>query len=308
MKKVLVIYYTQSGQLLEIAKSITSDLEKEAEVAVSYYQIEMESPFRFPWKKEAFFNIFPETFLQIPAALKTEKIPEIEGEYDLVILAYQVWFLTPAIPVNSFLKNKVSDAVFKDTPVITVIGCRNMWIMAQEKIKTLLWAKKANLVGNIALVDRHVNHISVITISHWMFTGLKTKYLKIFPKPGVASVDIKNAARFGKYILKSLKENNYEQLQPALLREGAVKINPFLVLVDKRANFLFDKWARLIVTKGEKKGGKRLLWIKLFNLYLLFAIWFISPVVYLIYLISYPFSVVKIKKEKKYYAGVKKNL
>lgn len=306
MKNVLVIYYTQSGQLLEIAKSIASDLEKDPEVSVNYYQIEMEAPFRFPWKKEVFFNTFPETFLQIPAPLKTEKIPALDKKYDLIILAYQVWFLTPAIPVNSLLKNKVSDAVFKDTPVVTVIGCRNMWIMAQEKVKSLLCAKEATLVGNITLVDKHVNHVSVITISHWMFTGLKTKFLKIFPKPGVAPEDIKNAERFGKHILKALKDDKYDQLQTTLVGDKAVQVNPFLVLVDKRANVLFNKWAQLIIKKGEKTSEKRLFWIKIFNLYLLFAIWFISPIVYLLYLISYPFSVVKRKKENKYYASVKK--
>ncbi len=308
MKNVLVIYYTQSGQLLEIAKSITSDLELAEDVNLSFYQIEMEVPFLFPWKKEAFFNEFPESFLQIPSPVKNREFQELRKKYDLIILAYQVWFLTPSIPMNSFLKSEISDDVLKDTPVLTVIGCRNMWVMAQEKTKKLLANKKALLVGNIVLIDKHINHVSVITISHWMFSGLKTRFLKVFPRPGVSDKDIDDASVHGKHILKALRTTNYQKLQESLLKDKSVCINPFLVLVDKRANMLFAKWANFIVKKGAKESEKRLFWVKLFKGYLLFAIWFVSPIVYVLYLISYPFSMSKIKKDKKYYASVKSKI
>ena len=42
-------------------------------------------------------------------------------------------------------------------------------------MKVLLSDLEANLVGNIALVDRNINHVSVVTIVHWMFSGEKTK-------------------------------------------------------------------------------------------------------------------------------------
>ena len=40
----------------------------------------------------------------------------------------------------------------------------------------------ANLVGNIALVDKHPNPVSFVTIFYWMLTGKKEKYLKHIPK------------------------------------------------------------------------------------------------------------------------------
>ena len=39
-----------------------------------------------------------------------------------------------------------------------------MWAFAQEKVKVLLKDVDANLVGNIALTDRNINLISVITV------------------------------------------------------------------------------------------------------------------------------------------------
>ena len=92
MKKVLVIYYTQSGQLLDISKNITQELEDSVEVDLSYYEIKLKKNFPFPWNKKEFFNAFPETFLQIPTKLEDLENPLLQEKYDLIILSYQVWY------------------------------------------------------------------------------------------------------------------------------------------------------------------------------------------------------------------------
>jgi len=177
-----------------------------------------------------------------------------------------------------------------------------MWVMAQEKIKKQLIKNKAKLVGNIALVDRHINHISVITIVHWMFTGVKKKFLGIFPKPGVSDKDIADSIKFGDDILQSLCNNSFTDLQQHLLLKGAVKIKPFLLTVDKRANIIFSKWANLIYKKGKSKDPNRRIWIKMFSFYLNFAIWVVAPIVFVLYLLTYPFLYYKIKEDKNYYS------
>ena len=181
MKRVLVLYYSQSGQLQSIARSIAEPLVNSNEIQVTFHEIQLEKPFTFPWNKEAFFDVFPESFLQIPTELKPIPHEILNNKYDLILLNYQVWYLTPSIPINSFLKSAEAKKLLAKTPVITINGSRNMWIMAQEKVKTLLHQNEAQLVGNIALVDRAPNLISVITIVEWMFSGVKKKYLGIFP-------------------------------------------------------------------------------------------------------------------------------
>jgi hypothetical protein len=187
-----------------------------------------------------------------------------------------------------------------NTPVVTISGSRNMWVMAQEKVKVLLLRNKAILKGNIALVDRVGNLISVITIVEWMFSGVKKKYLGIFPLPGVSEKDINNSSGFGELILSSLKEDNLDQLQQQLLSRNAVKISPYLLTVDRTANKIFNKWSNFIITKKESRKG----WLKVFNVYLLLAIWLISPIVYILHLLTYPFKINKIKKETQYHSGV----
>lgn len=264
----------------------------------------MEKPFPFPWTKSEFFGVFPETFLQIPHKVNSVSKDILNENYDLIILGYQIWYLTPSLPINSFLDTPEAKQLLQNKPVITIIGCRNMWIMAQEKMKQKLKVLQANLVGNIVLADRHINHISVITISNWMFTGKKNRYLGIFPKPGVSQKDIEEAGRFGPIISEHILKNNFDGLQDALLKEKAVKIKPFLVTTDKRANIIFAKWAKLIQSKGEKNTARRAIWVKIFNYYLLFAIWIIAPIVFILFLLTYLFSVSKIKQDKLYFSSI----
>jgi hypothetical protein len=304
LKNILVIYYSQSGQLTEIVNNIVDHLDQD-QVHIDYHEIKMEKPFPFPWTKTSFFGVFPETYMQIPEKVNAVSEDILNTNYDLVILGYQIWYLTPSLPINSFLNTPDAAKLLSDTSVITVIGCRNMWIMAHEKMKKKLKGLHANLVGNIVLADRHLNHISVITISKWMFSGKKERYLGIFPKPGVSQKDIDESIKFGPIIASHLKANSLNQLQDALLKEGAVNIKPFLITTDKRANIIFSKWAKLIQSKGEKNSSNRVFWLKLFNYYLLFAIWVIAPIVFILFLCTYIFSIAKIKKDKLYYSSVK---
>jgi len=300
MKKVLVIYYSQSGQLESIARNIAKPLLNSNEINVVFYEIQLEKKFPFPWNNEAFFGVFPESFLQIPRALKPVPKEILDIKYDLILLNYQVWYLTPSIPINSFLKSPEAKVLFRNTPVVTISGSRNMWIMAQEKVKVLLKQNNAIHKGNIALVDRVGNLVSVITIVEWMFSGVKKKYLGIFPLPGVSEKDIDESSKFGNIILSGLQENNLDNLQYKLVENEAVKISSYLVTVDKTANKIFSKWSHFIITKTESRKS----WIKVFKVYLLLAIWFISPIVYILHVLTYIFKINKIKKEILYYKGV----
>lgn len=300
MKNVLVVYYSQSGQLKTIARNIAKPLLDSDEINVIFHEIKLEKPFPFPWNSEAFFDAFPESFLQIPTPLKPISPEILNTKFDLILLNYQVWYLSPSIPVNSFLKSPEAKTLFNNTPVITISGSRNMWIIAQEKIKKLLKHNNAHLKGNIALVDRAGNLISVVTIFDWMLSGIKRKYLGIFPLPGVSDKDIKESSIFGKAILSCLNDNNLDNLQSKLVELDAVKVKPFLITVDRTGNKIFTMWSNFIIRKGESRKT----WLKVFKVYLFVAIWVISPIVFIFYLIFYPLMINKIKKEKSYYKGI----
>lgn len=294
MKRILVIYYTQSGQLKEIADNFVAPFQKQG-IPVDFYEIQMETPYPFPWTNESFFGAFPESFLELPQPIKAMP-PDIETqEYDLVVLAYQVWYLSPSIPVTSFLKSEQARVLLEGKPVVTLSGTRNMWIKAQEKVRSMLVKKGACIVANIALTDRHYNHISVLTIVHWLFTGKKDKYLGIFPLPGVSQKDITNATQYGELVLNHSQKGEYQQsLQKEIVAQGGVQVKPFLLSAEKKANRLFGIWARAIYQSPRRK-----FLLKCFHAYLYFAIWILMPIVWLFYWLTYPLFYKKIRRECK---------
>lgn len=294
MKRILVIYYTQSGQLKEIADNFVAPFQKQG-IPVDFYEIQMETPYPFPWTNESFFGAFPESFLELPQPIKAMP-PDIETqEYDLVVLAYQVWYLSPSIPVTSFLKSEQARVLLEGKPVVTLSGTRNMWIKAQEKVRNMLVKKGACIVANIALTDRHYNHISVLTIVHWLFTGKKDKYLGVFPLPGVSQKDITNATQYGELVLNHSQKGEYQQsLQKEIVAQGGVQVKPFLISAEKKANRLFGIWARAIYQSPRRK-----FLLKCFHTYLYFAIWILMPIVWLFYWLTYPLFYKKIRRECK---------
>lgn len=279
-------------------------LAADPDVELTVHRIEPVHDFPFPWDGHSFFDAFPESFLQVPCPLKPMDPEILAKDYDLVILGYQVWYLSPSIPFNAFLMSHEAEALLKGRPVITVINCRNMWVMAQEKVKRRLHTLGADLVGNAVLVDRHLNHVSVITIVHWLMSGKKDRYLGIFPKPGVSDEDIAGSQRFGEPVLECLKRGDYTGLQGRLVELGAVRVKPLLVFVDKRANTMFDKWARIIRRKGLPGEAARKPWLKAFNYYLLFAIWVLAPIVSLLFLVLHLPFLSLVRKEVEYYQSV----
>lgn len=243
----------------------------------------------------AFFGAFPESFLEIPQAIKPVSTAIMSKEYDLIVLAYQVWYLSPSIPVTSFLKSEQARALLEGKPVVTLSGTRNMWIKAQEKVRNMLVKKGARIVANIALTDRHYNHISVLTIVHWLFTGKKDKYLGIFPLPGVSQKDITNATQYGELVLNHSQKGEYQQsLQKEIVAQGGVQVKPFLLSAEKKANRLFGIWARAIYQSPRRK-----FLLKCFHAYLYFAIWILMPIVWLFYWLTYPLFYKKIRRDCK---------
>jgi len=269
-KKVLAIYYSQSGQLGEIIENFTSPLV-EAGVSVETVRVRLVDEPNFPWTGDTFFSVMPNCQLDVPAELQPFGLKETK--YDLIVLGYQAWFLSPSIPFNSLMLTPQLRAVLKDTPVITATGARNMWLNAFVRVKKLIRESGAKLVGNIALVDKHPNPVSFVTIFHWMLKGKKDRLLNIFPLPGVAEADIKNTRVFGQSVLEHLNAGNWDDLQAKLDAQKAVVLNYNLMVIEGAAGKIFKVWANFI-----SKRKNKLPWIRAYKYYLLIAFFVGAPI------------------------------
>ena len=296
-KKVLAIYYSQSGQLAEIVDRLTQPLV-EAGATVETVRIEPVTDYPFPWTTDRFYAVMPDCVLGVPGKLKPFTV--METAYDLIILGYQAWFLYPSIPVNSLLHDPHFRQLMRNTPVLTVTGARNMWLNTFVEIKKLLLSADARLVGNIALIDRHPNHISFITIFHWLLGGKKDRYLNIFPYPGVSAPDIANMATYGKTLAPCLIDNQWSGLQEELIRQKAVNTRYSLLLLESTAIPTYEKWARFIVKRKKRKA-----WLTVFRYYLLFSLFVAAPILVAINAaLIRPFSSRRLREKRHYYLSL----
>jgi len=271
---ILVLYYTQSGQMREILDHLLKDIAGNAHV--DFAAIEPLHPFPFPWNTYAFFDAMPETVERIPVEVKPLAKTIHEKDYDLIILGYQPWFLNPSQPITGFLKSP-SASILKGKPVLTVIGARNMWLNAQEEVKKDLAAAGATLVGNIVLTDSNPNIISTLTVIRWAFTG-KKEASGLLPAAGVQQKDILETSRFGKTILQHLREKTLDQLHASLLQLGAVPLKPGLILLEQRGIRNFRKFAAFIRKKGGPGDPNRRGRVLLFKRLLITGIFALSPI------------------------------
>ena len=284
MKKILVIYYSQSGQLRQLADSLFSGLSPDDQVQVDYYQIKPVKDFPFPWTPDEFFDTMPESVRGIPMALDMDNFP-VEKKYDLVVLAYQVWYLSPSIPFSSFLQHEKARLFLKGKPVITLLGVRNMWVMAQERVRKMIAESGGRLVGNIVFFDRAHNLVSVITIVRWLIDGDKGPY-KYLPEAGVSKKEIQGASRFAKPLACALQENDFDSLQTQWLALEGVRVQYPIMRMEKVASRIFYLFAGFVLKKGGAGNPNRISRIRFFKYYLYFVIFIVSPVASTVFLIK----------------------
>jgi hypothetical protein len=296
-KKVLAVFYSQSGQLEQIIDQFTQPFT-EAGATVEKLRIYPAQAYPFPWTGKSFFSVMPDCVNQVPGQLQPFSFKE--SHYDLIVLGYQAWFLSPSIPSNTLMFDPRFREIAKNTPVITITGARNMWLSAMEKIKPVLKSMDARLVGNMALVDRHHNFVSFVTIFHWMFKAKKDRFLNIFPVPGVSEADILRTKNFGTVAIPYLEKSNWQGFQEEMVKQGAVPVKYNLMFIESKARKIFKVWAGII-----SKRKKRDAWLVAFKYYLLIALFIAAPIILTVDAILFkPFLSGRIKRQKQYYSGV----
>jgi hypothetical protein len=285
MKKVLVLYYSQSGQLRDVIDSIVGPLLESPAVECHCRAIKPVRPYPYPWPFYTFFDAFPE-------AVNLDGCPveemELDADYDLIVLGYTVWFLSPAIPVTGFLQSAQAQALFKDKPVVTVIACRDMWLQAQEKMKGLLEGLGARLLDNVVLIDQGKSLYTFVTTPRWLLTGKKDAFSG-FPAAGIAPAEIEAASRFGERLVAALSADRELGEAPLLSELNAVNVNGKLISSEKIARRSFMIWSRLIKKAGLPGSRGRKVVITVYVIFLLFMVLSVVPLNLLLRKLIYPF-------------------
>lgn len=301
MKSVLLIQYSQSGQLTDVASSVVAPLLAAPGVEVTIETLLPKTPFPFPWPFFQFFDTFPSAVYMDGCELEPLRT-DPHKHFDLVILAYQVWFLSPSLPVTGFLKSAQGQQLLKGKPVVTLIACRDMWLMAQEQVKGLLDQAGAKLVGNIALVDEAGTAGSFFATPAWVLSGNKGPHLfGLIPRAGVKPEQIVAAKRFGDRMADVLTQDRAvdEHLLQGL---GAVRVNEKLIASERTARRSFLIWGKLFRKLGPTGAAARKPLVLFYFVFLFTLIITFIPISIVIKRLLAPFAKARVASQKAYFA------
>jgi hypothetical protein len=298
MKRVLVVSFSQTGQLEEIVCSLIAPLEDCTDISVRHIYVEPVTRPPFPWPVLRFFDLFPECVFLDPPPIKPIAVGEDE-DYDLVIIAYQVWFLSPSMPITAFFKSDAACRLLAGKPVVTLIGCRNMWALAQEKMKALLADISARHVDNVVLTARG-GLWTFVTEPYWLLTGRKTS-LPGLPPAGIAREDIDACARFGHALVAALAAGRERDGRPMLTGLRAVEADPSLVAMERLGHRSFWLWGKVLRAIGPAGSSRRLPFVAIYAVFLALVIALLVPANLLILRLLKPLLVKRWAAEKAHF-------
>lgn len=299
VKKVLAVQFSQTGQAAALLANIVAPLREQPDVTVREITLDVAPRFPFPWPFWRFLDTFPETVHLDPPPLASMPLAGDEV-FDLVILAYPVWFLSPPPPLTAFLQHPAARAVLKGRAVVTATACRNMWVMAQETVKQLLRDAGARHLDHVALVDRGHALATFITTPRWMFTGRKDAFWGL-PAAGVSDADLRGAARFGFALLQGLRRDDEQRAAPLLAGLGACKVDPALVASERIGIRSFRIWGAALRALGKPGAPARRALLVLYMLFLLTLIVSVVPLSMLIRRLLQPLMAARLERARETY-------
>lgn len=292
--RVTVYWYSQTGQLLESVAAVTEPLEK-AGWDVHRVEIRPWDAFPFPWPVRRFFGVFPASVDPDAAPPITVRPPVPENDdTDLVIFAYPVWYLAPALPMRALVR--AEPKAFDGRAVIGLIACRNMWYSAAIEAQQLLRDAGARYVGTIASVDTASAGVTFVTTLRWLLAGKRDASWG-FPRAGVGKDELDRLAVLGERIAElapaqggpaperdmtgpedadtsgpAHEDALADRVREVLAAHDAAPVNSPLAAADLLAGKVFRVWGRVIRAAGRRGEVQRAALSGMFVLWLTGAI------------------------------------
>ncbi|MCB0208347.1 MAG: hypothetical protein KDJ52_03400 [Anaerolineae bacterium] len=255
MCRILVLYYSQSGEVTKAVTSFIKHLDTPHNEVV-WECIKPKETYPYPWKSVyEFFDVFPECVNLEPPEIEPPSF-DPDQKFDLIILAYQVWFLAPSLPIQGFLKSPYA-RVMQNTKVITLIVCRSMWHSASETMKQIIAEQDGILIDNVVVTFKGPPLATFISTPRRLLSGKKDKFMGL-PEAETDNEDIKMLEMFGKAVaehVESLPDDSHRSLLKGL---GAVKVNRRYAVLERIGYYSYHyPWAKVARLFGGPKSSLR---------------------------------------------------
>ncbi|WP_067826845.1 hypothetical protein [Nocardia inohanensis] len=233
-RRAVVFEYTQTGQLSEVVDALVAPLVA-AGWLIRRVAVRPATPFPFPWPVLRFFGVFPACVdRDATIALADDEFHTAPDE--LVIFAYQVWYLAPSLPARSLLAGH--SELFTGREVLSVVACRNMWYTAAAEVQGRLADMGARPLGTVAAIDTRAQAITFVTTLRWLLTGPRDG--AVFGRAGVGADELERIGVLGARLAEA------DDPAAVLRNSGAAPVVPVLAAADLLAGRVFRKFGAVI--------------------------------------------------------------
>jgi flavodoxin len=211
MSRVLVVYYSQSGQTARAVEGLVSAIAEPTSVDVVNLRecVAGAVNYPLPWSFFRFVRAQPEAFF--PQAERSSATDIDFQRYQVVVIAYPVWFMSPAMPVSSWLLS-LPPGSLEGVKVVTLSTCRNMWYTAQAWVRATVEAHGGRVVSHLTLEDRSQSLATLVT-TPWFFLTSRRSFgsvflRKLFPQFGIRDSQYEQFVKW----LRQAARNGVEQV------------------------------------------------------------------------------------------------
>jgi hypothetical protein len=247
MRRVLVISYSQSGEVARVVAAFVQALQRSG-AELTFAAIRPGADYPYPWRSvRRFFDVMPECLLSRPPPSAAPGIDPV-ARFDLVVLAYPVWFLSPALPVQGFLRS-ADVQVLRERDVITISVSRAMWQQASEATKQLLGRAGAVHVDNLVVTHAGSSIATLISTPRALLFGKRDRLLGLFPAAGISECDFRRVSHLGAVVARKLGSDRLHG-ESFLRGEAAVSISKWFIVPELLARHVFYAWAVIISGLG----------------------------------------------------------
>lgn len=274
MKKGLVIFYSQTGQTRKAVDQFCLGLEG---FEWDQLLIQEKNTYAFPWGINSFFRLFPKCVTGKGTELAPIEINDQE-DYDLVVLGYQVWFLSLSLPMQSALRDPRIQRVLRNSPVLAIVTCRNMWISAVEKTNRILKNLGAGKIKTLVLCDLSPAWATFVTTPRWLLKGKKEAF-GIFPEAGIAQKDFQSCFALG----RDMASRGFEEVDTVAYSHRQTYA---CVIMEKVGYLMFFIGAHTIEFLAPKENLFKDLMLAFFRLWLVTAILVLLPLTALLQVLT----------------------
>lgn len=207
MAQVLVISYSFTGQTGRIVEEVSRSLEKGGHT-VSRAPLRLVHSYPFPAPPSMLLQLLQQSLRgQWPVEPLEPLDADLSLPYDLVIIGYQPWYMTPSVPVHSFLKSDAA-RVLRGKPVVGLVSCRAEFRRACGLFQKGVEAVGGQVVEQRVWVDQDARPTNLLSLVHMLKNGHDPEGgpLKRLLKPfGVGPAGLARAQSYGEALSTRLK-------------------------------------------------------------------------------------------------------